>query len=217
MTEGPARTFPLVLSAPSGAGKTTMANRLRARRGDVGFSISATTRAPRAGEANGVHYHFVGRDEFQRMIAADELIEWAEVHGNFYGTPLRNVNDARARGEFLLLDIDVQGAGHIRRKIPDAVLVFVLPPSGETLVQRLVGRGSEEDEAVRRRLRNARDELREAGRFDHVVVNDDLDAAVADVEAILDGDVGRVRPHPPLERMLADMTAEIDRHLGPSA
>ena len=211
------RTFPLVLSAPSGAGKTTIANRLRQRRDDVAFSVSATTRSPREGERDGVHYHFVSADEFRRMIAADELIEWAEVHGNFYGTLLREVDGARARGEFLLLDIDVQGAGQIRAKVPDAALVFILPPSGEVLVQRLVGRGSEPAEVVARRLRNARDEIREAPRFDYVVVNDDLDAAVGDVEAIMDGRTDDLRPHPPLDVLADRMAMEIDRHLGPSA
>ena len=210
------RTFPLVLSAPSGAGKTTIANRLRERRGDVAFSVSATTRPPREGEQDGVHYHFVGADEFRRMIAADELIEWAEVHGNFYGTPLSNVDDARARGEFLLLDIDVQGAAQIRLRVPDAALVFILPPSGETLVQRLVGRGSDPADVVRRRLSNARDEIREAPRFDFVVVNDDLDAAVGDVEAILDGRTGDLRPHPPLDELADRMAMEIERHLDPA-
>ena len=211
------RTFPLVLSAPSGAGKTTIANRLRERRQDVAFSVSATTRSPREGERDGVHYHFVSADEFRRMIAADELIEWAEVHGNFYGTLLREVDGARARGEFLLLDIDVQGAAQIRHKVPDAALVFILPPSGQVLVQRLVGRGSDAAEVVARRLRNARDEIREAPRFDYVVVNDDLDAAVGDVEAIMDGRADDLRPHPPLDVLADRMAREIDRHLGPSA
>lgn len=211
------RTFPLVLSAPSGAGKTTIATRLRARRTDVAFSVSATTRAPREGERDGEHYHFVSADEFRRMIAADELIEWAEVHGNFYGTPVREVERARGRGEFLLLDIDVQGAAQIRHKVPDARLVFILPPSGEVLAQRLAGRGSEPAEVVRRRLSNARDEIREAPHFDFVVVNDDLEAAVRDVEAILDGRTGDLRPHPPLDVLADRMAAEIERHLGPSA
>ncbi|HEX8321203.1 guanylate kinase [Longimicrobium sp.] len=211
------RTFPLVLSAPSGAGKTTIANRLRECRQDVAFSVSATTRTPREGERDGVHYHFVSADEFRRMIAADELIEWAEVHGNFYGTLLREVDKARDRGEFLLLDIDVQGAAQIRHKVPDAALVFILPPSGEVLVQRLVGRGSDAAEVVARRLRNARDEIREAPRFDYVVVNDDLDAAVGDVEAIMDGRTDHLRPHPPLDVLADRMAMEIDRHLRPSA
>lgn len=213
----PARsTFPLVLSAPSGAGKTTIAHRLRASRNDVVFSISATTRAPREREQDGVDYHFVSVDEFRRMIDAGELIEWAEVHGSYYGTPLRNVREAEARGQFLVLDIDVQGARQIRGKVPEAVHVFVLPPSGEVLVQRLRGRGSEDDARVQRRLRNALDEIRTAGEFDHVVVNDDLEQAVADVNAVLEGRADALRPHPPLEGMIAAIAAEIERHLAPS-
>ena len=209
--------FPLVLSAPSGAGKTTIAGRLRQRRADVVFSVSATTRAPRAGERDGEHYHFVSVDEFRRMIAAGELLEHAEVHGNFYGTPRSELRRAQAAGAFLLLDIDVQGAAQVRAAVPEAVLVFILPPSGRVLVQRLTGRGSEVDVVVRRRLRNARDEIARAPHFDHVVVNDELDHAVADVEAILDGRVEAVRPHPPLEGLIDAMRAEIERNLGPDA
>jgi guanylate kinase len=210
-----ASTFPLVLSAPSGAGKTTIAHRLRARRSDVVFSISATTRAPRDGERDGVDYHFVAEDAFRRMIDAGELIEWAQVHGSYYGTPLANVREAQARGQFLLLDIDVQGARLIRDKVPEAVHVFILPPSGQVLVERLVGRGSEDDARVQRRLGNALAEIRTAGEFDHVVVNDDLDEAVAEVEAVLEGRRGADRPHPPLEAMIAGIAAEIERHLDP--
>jgi guanylate kinase len=209
-------TFPLVLSAPSGAGKTTIAHRLRAQRDDVVFSVSATTRAPRGGERDGVDYHFVVEDEFLRMIGAGELIEWAQVHGSYYGTPLANVRHAQARGQFLLLDIDVQGARQIREKVPEAVLVFILPPSGKTLVERLVGRGSEDDARVQRRLGNALEEIRTAGEFHHVVVNDDLDSAVADIDALLDGRTQSLRPHPPLDAMIAEIAAELQRHLDPS-
>jgi guanylate kinase len=210
------KTFPLVLSAPSGAGKTTIARRLRERRGDVDFSVSATTRLPRPGERDGVDYHFVPEDEFRRMIAAGALIEWAQVHGAFYGTPRSYVDDAARNGRFLLLDIDVQGARLIRNAVPEAVHVFILPPSGRALVQRLVGRGSEDDARVQRRLRNALDEIGTASEFDHVVVNDELDAAVRDVNAVLEGRVHALRPHPPLEGIVGEIRFEIERHLDAS-
>lgn len=215
MTTGLAgRTFPLVLAAPSGAGKTTIARALRERRDDVVFSVSATTRAPRAGERDGVDYHFVDREGFQRMIAAGELIEWAEVHGNLYGTPLHNVTGAVERREYLLLDIDVQGARQIRDKVPEAVFVFVLPPSGLTLAERLAGRGSEPLEVRRRRLANARAEIQEAALFDYVVVNDQLDHAVEEVERILLAETRRVARVPGLGDEIARMCSEIEGYLG---
>jgi guanylate kinase len=215
VTDGLAgRTFPLVLAAPSGAGKTTIARALRERRKDVVFSVSATTRPPRPGERDGVDYHFVDHAEFRRMIEAGELIEWAEVHGNLYGTPLRNVADAVARREYLLLDIDVQGARQIRRKLPEAVFVFVLPPSGQALVERLAGRGSEDAEVRLRRLANARDEIREAAHFDFAVVNDDLGHAVDEVERILLAETRRVSRIPALQAEIARMCGDIEGYLG---
>lgn len=207
-------TFPLVLAAPSGAGKTTIARALRERRNDVVFSVSATTRAPRAGERDGVDYHFVDAPEFRRMIEAGELIEWAEVHGNLYGTPLHNVGAAVRRHEYLLLDIDVQGARQIREKLPEAVFVFVLPPSGRVLCERLVGRGSEAEEVRRQRLANARDEIREAAHFDYVIVNDDLASAVDEVERILLAERRRVRRIPALDAELGRMCSDINGYLG---
>jgi guanylate kinase len=207
------RTFPLVLSAPSGAGKTTLARRLRERRGDIVFSVSATTRAPRDGEVDGRDYHFVGEGEFRRMIDAGELIEWAPVHGNHYGTPLKNVAESEARGHFLVLDIDIQGAAQIRQKVPQAVHVFVMPPSGEVLCDRLLKRGSESDEARRRRLKNARDEIQDAARFDYVVVNDDLERAVDELEAILAAESLRVSRLPALDQTVRQISAEIEAHL----
>ena len=209
--------FPLVLSAPSGAGKTTLANLLRRRNRDVVFSVSATTRAPRPREADGVSYHFVSRDEFLRMRDAGELIEWAEVHGNFYGTPLENIRRAQARGEHLLLDIDVQGARQIREKVPEAVLVFVLPPTGAVLVKRLSGRGTEDPAVLRRRLRNAVEEMHAAPEFDYVVVNDVLADAASALEDVLRGRAGPRGVRDGLEARIETVCAEIEQELGPEA
>lgn len=193
-----ARSFPLILAAPSGTGKTSIARALKARRSDVVFSISATTRPPRSYEAHGRDYWFVDEAEFRRMADAGEMVEWASVHGNLYGTPRSNIDDAAARDAYLVLDIDVQGARQIRRTVPDAVSIFVLPPSGTALVDRLLGRGSESPDVRSRRLRNAATEVRLAPEFDYVVVNDSLDDAVAAVEGILETESCRVSRLPQL-------------------
>jgi guanylate kinase len=203
----------VVLSAPSGAGKTTIARMLRERMPEVVFSVSATTRPPRDGERDGRDYHFVAIDEFRRMIDAGELLEWAEVHGNFYGTPRSNLDAAVERGEFLLLDIDVQGARQIRRVAPEAVHVFVLPPSGHALADRLLRRGSEADAVRHRRLANALEEVQAAEEFDYVVVNDELASAVQAVERILHCEMQRVRRMPAFPGELARIRAEIEDHL----
>ena len=209
--------FPLVLSAPSGAGKTTLATLLRRRNRDVAFSVSATTRPPRPREVDGQSYHFVSRDEFLRMVDAGELIEWAEVHGNLYGTPLANVRRAQARGEHLLLDIDVQGARQVRERLPEAVHVFVLPPSGAALVKRLRSRGTEDPAVLRRRLRNAADEMRAAPEFDYVVVNDVLADAARQLEDVLRGRAGPPGAKDGLEARIGALCAEIEQELGPES
>ena len=205
--------FPVVVSAPSGAGKSTLEKELRRRRSDVLFSVSATTRRPRPGEVDGVNYHFVGRDEFERMMEEGELLEWAEVHGNYYGTPRRNLRDAEAAGKRLLLDIDVQGARQVRGALPEAVHVFVLPPSGTELARRLAGRGTEDTAKLRRRLANARDEVREAERFDHVIVNDDLETAIRELDLVFRGEGERIRRIPSLHDTVERICAEIDQAL----
>ncbi len=188
----PYRASPLVLAAPSGTGKTTIAHLLVERYEDVVFSVSATTRAPREGEVDGVDYDFLSREAFEAMIAANELVEWASVHGNLYGTPRRNLLAAADRGEHAILDIDVQGARQIRERVPEAVLVFIFPPSASALLKRLTQRGTEAPGEVVRRLRAAREELAEAVYFDYIVVNDDLEVALARVRSILEMD--RHRP-----------------------
>jgi guanylate kinase len=183
--------FLLVLSSPSGGGKTTLAKRLLAARSDVGYSISATTRAPRAGERNGVDYHFLSRDEFERRRDAGDFAEWAEYNGQLYGTLARELERVAADGRHAVLDIDVEGARQLRRSVPGGVHVFVLPPSAEVLALRLKGRNSETPEQVRRRLEHAATEIAAAGEYDYIVVNDDLDAAVRQVEAIIDAESRR--------------------------
>lgn len=166
----------LIVSSPSGAGKTTLTTLLRERVPGLVFSVSHTTRKPRANEVDGREYHFVTRERFRELIEADAFLEWAEVHGNLYGTSKHEIERAKdARG--IIFDIDHQGARQIKSTRPDAVGVFILPPSMEVLLQRLRGRASEDDETVRRRYRVAREEIAHYGLFDYVLVNDDLEEA----------------------------------------
>lgn len=174
----------LIISAPSGAGKTTICRRLLARRKDLKYSVSCTTRAPRPGEKNGKHYFFQTRDEFKRKIQRGELLEWAMVHDEYYGTPRHFVEDQIKHGGNVIMAIDVQGAMSIRRKHPAAILVFVLPPSMDALKSRLAGR-RDATESVTKRLANSRGELAAAKDYDYVVVNDALEKAVDQISCIL--------------------------------
>lgn len=174
----------LIISAPSGAGKTTICRKLLARRKNLKYSVSCTTRIPRPGERNGKHYFFLSREEFKRKIQRGELLEWAMVHDEYYGTPRVFVEDQIKKGLNVIMAIDVQGAMSIRRKHPAAILVFVLPPSMDALKARLAGR-RDASEIVAKRLANSRGELAAAKDYDYVVVNDDLATAVEQISCIL--------------------------------
>ena len=182
----------MVLAGPSGGGKTTVCRRIVAARPDVRFSVSATTRPPRPGERDGIDYRFLSRESFEALVETDGLLEWAEVHGDLYGTPRAAVRHAGEPSSCLLLDIDVQGARQVRERAPGAVLVFLLPPSADEMIGRLRRRGSEDEERLARRLRTALSELESAGEFDYLVVNDDLDRSVRTVESILDAELHRM-------------------------
>ena len=202
------RARPLVLAAPSGTGKTTIAHRLVDEHDDFVFSISATTRTPRPGETDGVDYRFVSRERFDEMVDAGEFAEWAEVHGNLYGTPTANIEAASERGDTVVLDIDVQGAAQIQAAMPDVTLVFVLPPDAPTMLDRITKRGTESPDEVKRRLRSALEELARVYEFETVVVNDDLDTAVADVEAMARGEADGRTPFdeaPRIDRLRKDL------------
>jgi len=178
----PVRSSLVVLAGPTAVGKGTVAAYIREHNPDVMLSVSATTRSPRPGEVDGVHYHFVDDAEFDRMIADDELLEWATVHGvHRYGTPRGPIDRAISEGRPVLLEIDMQGAFQVRRSEPRASLVFLLPPSWDELVDRLVGRGTEDEEERARRLRTARAELAAQGEFDYRVVNDEVGRAADEV------------------------------------
>lgn len=176
---------PVVLAAPSGGGKTTIARALVRRYPDFAFSVSATTRAPRKGEVHGEDYFFLSRDAFLEMVQEGAFAEWAEVHGNLYGTPLSSLSEASRENRHAVLDIDVQGAAQIRETVPQALLLFILPPSVEILFSRLRDRGTEGEEAVRRRLETALKELEAAEAFDFLVVNDHLEEAVKEVRDLV--------------------------------
>lgn len=174
----------LVVSAPSGAGKSSMITRLISQYPRIGYSVSCTTRAMRPGEIDGQDYFFLSGEDFEKMRAAGQFAEWAQVHGNFYGTPLAPVQTMLAEGKDVLFDIDVQGAAQIRASLPDATFVFILPPSMAELKKRMQKRGTESAEHMAKRLGNAMNEIREAFWYNAMIVNDDLAAASEELAAV---------------------------------
>jgi guanylate kinase len=174
-----------IISAPSGSGKSTLVNEILKAIPGLDFSISYTTRAPRGSESNGKQYHFVPRQDFDRMVKADEFLEHAEFDGNCYGTARRFLEEAKRKGTDLLLDIDVQGAAQIHKKLPGAVSIFVLPPDKKTLEWRLRKRGENDEETIRRRLETAGREIEEYDRYNYVLINDQLEKSIERLEAIV--------------------------------
>jgi guanylate kinase len=196
----------LVLSAPSGGGKTSIAKKLLQVRNDLGYSVSATTRANRNGERDGVDYHFLTRDEFERRRSQGEFLEWAEYGTQLYGTLKREIDRIFSEGRHAVLDIEVEGARQIRKNFSNSLHVFVLPPSADVLVERLTGRNTENPELLRKRLTRASHELEAVREYDYAVENEDLNTAVSQVSAILDGKAE--------ERLISrqrDLPAKIER------
>jgi guanylate kinase len=208
------RPFALVIAAPSGAGKTSLARALVERWTDMVFSLSATTRAARPGELPGVDYEFVDEPGFDELLERGELLEWAMVHGRRYGTLRRGVETALGRGNTVVLDIDIQGARRVRDVLPEAVLVFILPPSVAEMERRLVGRRSGEDAAeLATRMRTARAELEAVKEFDYVVTNDDFELALRRIEAIVAAERTRVSRLDRLDDVLEELRGDIDDSL----
>jgi guanylate kinase len=178
-----------VVSAPSGAGKTTLCKAARSRLPDLVYSVSSTTRAPRPGETDGQDYFFVSADQFRRGIEAGQWAEWAKVHDHYYGTSARFIDNHLASGRDILLDIDVQGARQILKRYPDAVTIFIMAPSLEVLRQRLVDRAQDDAAVIETRMQNAQAEIASRGDYRHVLVNDDLELAIDRFVSILKGEV----------------------------
>jgi len=180
--------FPVILSSPSGGGKTTIAHKLLSLRKDLGYSVSCTTRPPREGEADGRDYHFLAVEEFKRGQDAGEFAESAEVHGHLYGTLRAEVARVLSSGRHVIMDIDVQGAQQFSAAFPESVLIFILPPSADALIERLTARGTEDAKSLIRRFRSAKEELKSIDLYEYVVVNDRIDSAVAAISSIIDAE-----------------------------
>lgn len=187
--------FLLIISGPAGTGKGTVCKELLQRNEDIVFSVSATTRQPRIGEVEGTNYFFIDKDKFETMVEQDEFLEYAHVHTNYYGTPKEFVMNQIEKGEIVLLEIDVQGALQVKQNYSEAVFIFLLPPTMEELKNRIIKRGTETEEDINRRFENAFKELDFVGKYDYFVVNDVVEDAVADIEAIIRAEKLRVKRH----------------------
>jgi guanylate kinase len=205
--------FPIILSSPSGGGKTTIARELLRRRADLGYSVSCTTRAPRVGELNGKDYYFLSRVEFEQRRDSGEFAESAQVHENMYGTLRSEVQRVLAAGKHVVMDIDVQGARQFTRVFPDSVTVFVLPPSAEILLERLRQRQTESKDQLARRLQSALQELQSVDEYQYVVVNDELAKAVARVSAIIDAEVVRRERVEGLRHQVSQLVQRLEEEL----
>lgn len=174
-----------IVSSVAGGGKSTLISMLLKKYPNLQFSISSTTRLPRLGDIPGTSYNFIDVSTFEDGIKKDEFLEWAKVHGNYYGTPASFINSTRSQGKNVILDIDVQGAKIIKEKIKDSLSIFILPPNEEIWIQRLKGRGSDSEESIQKRIINGRKELLEKDQFDYKIVNDDLELAFQELEKII--------------------------------
>ena len=175
----------IVFSGPSGAGKGTVLAEFWKNNENVKYSVSATTRKPRPGEVDGVHYHFVSREAFEEMIAKDEIVEYTEYNGNYYGSPAAPIRKLNEEGFDVLLEIEVDGARQVKEKFPDALSIFILPPSFEELARRLTGRNTETEEEIARRLDTAKKEIALAYEYDYVIVNDEVEKAAEKLSAVI--------------------------------
>ncbi len=203
--------FPIILSSPSGGGKTTIAHKLLAMRRDVGYSVSATTRPPRDGEVDGRDYHFRSLKDFKRGQAAGEFAESAEVHGHLYGTLRAEVDRVLSSGRHVIMDIDVQGTRQFVAAFPDSVLIFILPPSAEALIARLEARKTEDPKSLIRRFRSAKDELKAIDLYQYVVVNDEVDSAVAAISTIIEAERSKRSRDKALDARVRDLMTGIQR------